>query len=85
MSCNAPATRACDVTTLSQLSTAVNTVLALDRKGAFRMASFQSQAGKRLSQRCGRKPDDMWARLCTQPDHALVLTCCVLQVFHGRG
>lgn len=38
---------------------AVNFMLDIDAKGAFRLAALQSQAGRALLQRCGRDPDDI--------------------------
>lgn len=38
---------------------AVNFMLDIDTKGAYRLAALQSPAGRALLQRCGRNPDDI--------------------------
>ena len=37
----------------------VNFMLDWDREGVYRFAALQSDAGRRLLQRCGRSPDDI--------------------------
>lgn len=59
---------------------AVNILLDNDHKGDFRLASLQSETGKALLQRCGRKPDDISSIVLVEEHDCHIKSDAVLKI-----
>lgn len=65
-------------------NTAVNFMLDVDPSpGNFRLASLQSEAGKRLLQRSGRAPDDISSIVLVEKTGAYIQSEAVLRIARG--
>eukprot|EP00877_Chromochloris_zofingiensis_P014015 jgi/Chrzof1/8868/Cz03g27110.t1 len=58
----------------------VNMVLDWDKKGYYRFAPLQSDAGKQLLVRCGRQPDDISSIVLVEKDSCHIKSEAVLRI-----
>ncbi|KAK9846024.1 hypothetical protein WJX81_008631 [Elliptochloris bilobata] len=58
----------------------VNTMLAYDRKGHFRLAALQSDAGKELLQRVGRDREDLSSIVLVTEDNFYIKSDAILRI-----
>ena len=65
--------------------TGVNFALDFDRKGEFRFAALQSEAGKALLQKSGRRADDISSIVLVDEDGAYVKSTAVLRIARKLG
>jgi predicted DCC family thiol-disulfide oxidoreductase YuxK len=63
----------------------VNFALDFDRKGEFRFAALQSEAGRALLQRSGRRPDDVSSIVLVDQKGAYVKSEAVLRIASKLG
>lgn len=58
----------------------VNFTMQRDSSKALRYAALQSEAGKKLLQRCGRKPNDISSIVFVEPDACFIKSEAVLRI-----
>ena len=58
----------------------VNFALDWDPEGAFRFAALQSETGKALLQRAGRRPDDISSIVLVEKERAFIKSDAVLRI-----
>jgi len=63
----------------------VNFALDYDRKGEFRFAALQSEAGRALLQRFGRRPDDISSIVLVDQKGAYIKSEAVLRIAQKLG
>lgn len=60
-------------------------MLDWDTAGRFRMAALQSNAGRALLQRCGRRPDDISSIVLVQDNTCYTKSEAILRIGAGLG
>lgn len=66
--------------TMCRCNGGVNFTMQRDSSKALRYAALQSEAGKKLLQRCGRRPDDISSIVFVEPDACFIKSEAVLRI-----